>query len=100
MSVSHVLDECNIISNEKENKTKGTHSICNLNKLEDCVNEYLCCNCHVDNVLLDFIGYCLSIDSKYTKLADLHAKYKYVRKKGEIKVKYPCLDIVNDVEIS
>ena len=104
VSVSRVSDECNIISNEKEkkkeDKTKGTHFICNLNKLEDCMNENLCRNCHVDNILLDFIGYCSSIDNKYTKLAELHAKYKYIRKKGEIKVKDTCLGIANDVEIS
>ena len=85
MSVSRVSDECNIKSNENENenKTKGTHSICNLNKLEDYMNQNLCYNYHVDNILLDFIGYCSSIDNKYTKLAELHAKYKYVRKKGK-----------------
>ena len=102
VSVSRVKEENNLISNVKEkvNKTKGTHSICNLNKLEHCMNGNLCCNCHVGIVLKDFIGYCSSIDSKYTKLAELHAKYKYTKKKGEIQVKDTCLGIANDVEIS
>ena len=64
------------------------------------MNQNLCYNYHVDNILLDFIGYCSSIDNKYTKLAELHAKYKYVRKKGNIKDKDTFLGIANDVEIS
>ena len=102
MSVSRVKEENNLISTVKEkvNKTKGTHYICNLNKLEHCMNENVCCNCHVNNIIKDFIGFCSSIDSKYTKLTELYAKYKYARKKGEIQVKDTCLGIANDVEIS
>ena len=89
VSVSHVTDDydkmLNEKENDKENKTSyGTHCICNLNKLEDYMNRNLCCNCHVDNVLLDFIEYYdgIDIDSTYQKLAALHAQYKYVIKKG------------------
>ena len=32
-------------------KERGTHRICNLNKLEVCLNDKLICKCHVNDVV-------------------------------------------------
>ena len=36
-------------------KERGTHRICNLNKLEACLNDKLICKGHVNDAVEDFI---------------------------------------------
>ena len=68
---------------KKDNKTSEcTHCICNLNNIEACLNQHLCCLCYVETIFCDFIAYCNDIDIEYKKLAELHAQYKQVTKKG------------------
>ena len=46
----------NIVSiKEKETKERGTRRICNLSKLEHCLNDKLSCKCHVNDVVENFI---------------------------------------------
>ena len=42
----------------------------------------MCCQCHVDDVVEDFIEQCDSLDNKtYKTLVDLYSNYKQVAKK-------------------
>ena len=84
---------------EKEMKERGTHRICNLNKLEVCLNDDLTCKCHVNDVVENFIQHCYSLDNKqYKKLAGLYSKYKH-KEKGTIKIKDTCLGIATSLKI-
>ena len=74
VSMRHEIDDgdkmLNEEENDKENKaSKGTCCICNLNKVEDCLNQNLCCLCHVENFLVDLIIFCNDIDIKHENLA-------------------------------
>ena len=68
-SISDTDDE--VIQEDKKIR-RGTHHICNLNKVECAINENLKCYCHVDA----FIQYCGSLDDKFTELPDLYSKFK------------------------
>ena len=51
--------------NERENEKetcRGTHRICDLNKIERSLNDHCTCLCFIDLLLDDFIYYCYSID--------------------------------------
>ena len=68
-SISDTDDE--VIQEDKKIR-RGTHHICNLNKVECAINENLKFYCHVDA----FIQYCGSLDDKFIELPDLYSKFK------------------------
>ena len=75
-------------------KKRGTHRICNLNKLEVCLNDKLSCKYHVNDVVEDFIQHCYSLDNKiYAKLVGAYSKYKHIEKrhnKNNRKISWNC----------
>ena len=74
----------NIVSiKERETKERGTHRICNLSKLKNCLNDKLSCKCNVNKVVEDFIKHCCTLDTnKYGKLVGLYSNYKHKEKKA------------------
>ena len=69
---------------KKETKERGTHRICNLSKLEHCLNDKLNCKCHVNDVVEEFIKHCYTLDAnKYGKLAGLYSNYKHKEKRHD-----------------
>ena len=58
--IENISDDHNDI--QEDNKTRrGTHHICNLNKVESSIDQNLKCYCRVN----DFIQYCTTLDDKY-----------------------------------
>ena len=50
--------------------SRGDHRICNLQKNEVCLNDKMCCQCHVNDAVEDFIEHCLSVDNEiYVKVS-------------------------------
>ena len=88
--------------NEKENEKvtcRGTHRICDLNKIERSLNEHCTCLCFTDRLLDDFIYYCCSIDKTYDKLKEIKNRYKF-KEKGKLIITEKCLGIATTVAIS
>ena len=70
VSLRHVIDNDDKMLNKegtnKQNKESwGTQCIFNWNKVEDYLNQNLCCLCRIENILVYFIEYCNGIDMKY-----------------------------------
>ena len=70
--IENISDDYDKVIQEYKNIRRGTHHICNLNKVECTINENLKCYCHVDA----FIQYCGSLDDKFIELPDLYSKFK------------------------
>ena len=80
---------------EYKNIRRGTHHICNLNKVECTINENFKCYCHVDT----FIQYCGSLDDKFKAFPDLYTKFKKEKRNDKIKVNDSGLGITTDLDI-
>ena len=80
---------------EKETTNRGTYRICNLKKIEVCLNDKMCCKCHVNDDVEDFIEHCISLDNKtYKTLVNVYSNYKQVAKRGTIKIKTHVLELL------
>ena len=94
-SVTDIVEIDDDTTEIEDNTSRGTHRICNLNKVEACLNVNLYCNYHVH----DFIEYYAYLDAKYLKLPDLYDKFKQETKKEKIEIKDWCLCIAIDIGI-
>ena len=74
--IENISDDDDEVIQEDKKIRRGTHHICNLNKVEYTINENLKCYYHVD----DFIQYCGSLDDKFKELPDLYSKFKKEKK--------------------
>ena len=59
--IENISDDDDEVIQEDKNIRRGTHHICNLNKVESSIDQNLKCYCRVN----DFIQYCTTLDDKY-----------------------------------
>ena len=81
-SFTNIIDDINVGKNDENNNenNRGTHSLCNLQKIESTLNKNLSCDCHIDYLIEDFIKYVIEKDTTLYRVKELYKSYKNITK--------------------
>ena len=82
-SVANIVDDINEEKNDENDKdnNKGTHSLCNLQRIQSALNTNLSYDCHVDHSIDDFINYLIEKDPTLFRVKGMYESYRKYNKK-------------------
>ena len=104
-SVANIVDDINEEKNDENDKdnSKGTHSLCNLQRIQSALNTNLSCDFHVDHSIEDFVNYLIQKDSTLFRVKGMYESYKKYNKKidkSKIIIKEKVIGIATSIDIA
>ena len=103
-SVANIVDDIKEEKNDENDKdnSKGTNSLCNLQRIQSALNTNLSYDCHVDHSIDDFINYLIEKDPTLFRVKGMYESYKKYNKKidkSKIIIKEKVIGIVTLIDI-
>ena len=103
-SVANIVDDINEEKNDENDKdnNKGTHSLCNLQRIQSALNTNLSCDFHVDHSIEDFVNYLIEKDPTLFRVKGMYESYKKYNKKidkSKIIIKEKVIGITTSIDI-
>ena len=104
-SIVNIIDDVNVEKHDESNNrnNRGTHTLCNLQKIESALNKNLTCDYHIGHLIADFIIYVIEKNSTLYRVKELYKSYKKDNKKidkSKIIIKDRVISIATSIDIA